>query len=448
MVAVDHRNQPLTAADVPPMRAGGLYQQQPSRIKSFFLQNHNTARKILIPLIYTFLGLFYFYNLIYRDVGSGVHVLQHNNINKNAYSSAPIWSSLESGSQIVARLEPRSLADVTIANAEVAWQKQVEHQKYLRRQEEKREEQRKKWKEERALRVAAEKGNGTAYRDMNATEQLILLKMISNSSMSSINSTKDAEEYIKKLTNLQVKRTPMLRRRHGKKGGDDLGFLPVLLLITTCTMFRLCTAVLIGHTANLDALDDSDGEDGDTADATRAAGRGGLTSFITTGLGGGRDAARLRRRARSVRANRQFQRFVDRLNAEREANGERPVSADTLRHLVNTRDFNGNDYDQLHSFIDENGPALGSFFSAIGATEVEINRCPSRSLEANDDLLRMRQISGGGEQHQTCSVCLEPYHVGETVRTIPCFHTFHKACIDPWLAQRAECPVCKHSAIG
>ena len=79
----------------------------------------------------------------------------------------------------------------------------------------------------------------------------------------------------------------------------------------------------------------------------------------------------------------------------------------------------------------------------MGATAAEIGRLPTRTVgetqQGDDDLLR---------ENSTCPVCLERYAVGEVVRTIPCFHTFHSTCIDPWLAQRAECPVCKHSAIG
>ena len=64
--------------------------------------------------------------------------------------------------------------------------------------------------------------------------------------------------------------------------------------------------------------------------------------------------------------------------------------------------------------------------------------------------------SGGGDEHgngggetpcDTCSVCLQDFAGGETVRTLPCLHHFHPGCVDPWLRQRgrnlAACPVCK-----
>jgi len=347
-------------------------------------------------------------------------------------------------------LEARSLADVTIANAQVAWKKQVKHQNYLRRRADKREEQRKQREDDARLTQLQERSNDTAattveqtnngtailhYTLANGTEKTLVLRTPNNNN----NLTKEEEdEYVRRLAKFAVKRTPNNKtgRRRGQKINGDAGFVPVLIMITVCTIFRVGINIVIGRLADLSLVTSSmeDGNDTTTND-------GAISAFFS----GGREARALRRRARAVRAQRQFQRFVDRLNAEREANGERPVTADTLRHLVNSRDFNGNDYDQLHNFVDENGPAAMSYFSAIGATEVEINRLPRRTLGANDDLLSRPGVGG---QQQQCSICLEQFQVGETVRTIPCFHTFHSSCIDPWLATKSECPICKHSAIG
>eukprot|EP00581_Thalassiosira_minuscula_P017037 CAMPEP_0183717554 /NCGR_PEP_ID=MMETSP0737-20130205/11144_1 /TAXON_ID=385413 /ORGANISM="Thalassiosira miniscula, Strain CCMP1093" /LENGTH=766 /DNA_ID=CAMNT_0025947025 /DNA_START=247 /DNA_END=2547 /DNA_ORIENTATION=- len=46
--------------------------------------------------------------------------------------------------------------------------------------------------------------------------------------------------------------------------------------------------------------------------------------------------------------------------------------------------------------------------------------------------------------HNTCSICLDEYELGEQIRVLPCQHTFHSNCIFPWLTERSPtCPLCK-----
>lgn len=45
----------------------------------------------------------------------------------------------------------------------------------------------------------------------------------------------------------------------------------------------------------------------------------------------------------------------------------------------------------------------------------------------------------------TCSICLESFEDGESLRMLPCMHAYHTPCIDTWLQQKASCPVCKIS---
>jgi len=55
-------------------------------------------------------------------------------------------------------------------------------------------------------------------------------------------------------------------------------------------------------------------------------------------------------------------------------------------------------------------------------------------------------IASGAEA--PCAVCLEPMAAGrDRCRTLPCFHRYHTACIDPWLRGTPTCPVCK-TAVG
>jgi len=44
-----------------------------------------------------------------------------------------------------------------------------------------------------------------------------------------------------------------------------------------------------------------------------------------------------------------------------------------------------------------------------------------------------------------CTICLDNFKEGSTIRLLPCFHSFCSECVDPWLQQRSTCPVCKNS---
>lgn len=44
----------------------------------------------------------------------------------------------------------------------------------------------------------------------------------------------------------------------------------------------------------------------------------------------------------------------------------------------------------------------------------------------------------------TCAVCQDDLKDGERVRTIrACQHLFHAKCLDPWLLQKGDCPMCR-----
>lgn len=42
----------------------------------------------------------------------------------------------------------------------------------------------------------------------------------------------------------------------------------------------------------------------------------------------------------------------------------------------------------------------------------------------------------------TCVVCLSDFEAGQSLRRLPCCHTFHQGCIDEWLSRRKVCPLC------
>lgn len=44
-----------------------------------------------------------------------------------------------------------------------------------------------------------------------------------------------------------------------------------------------------------------------------------------------------------------------------------------------------------------------------------------------------------------CMVCMEDFVSGDSIRTLPCLHRYHKSCIDKWFCRSSECPICKRS---
>ncbi|XP_034836669.1 E3 ubiquitin-protein ligase goliath isoform X1 [Maniola hyperantus] len=69
------------------------------------------------------------------------------------------------------------------------------------------------------------------------------------------------------------------------------------------------------------------------------------------------------------------------------------------------------------------------------AAKKALSKIPVKSLKTDD-----REVQGDGE---CCAICIEPYKVSETLRSLPCRHDFHKNCIDPWLLEHRTCPMCK-----
>ncbi|CAH2087899.1 unnamed protein product [Euphydryas editha] len=69
------------------------------------------------------------------------------------------------------------------------------------------------------------------------------------------------------------------------------------------------------------------------------------------------------------------------------------------------------------------------------AAKKALSKIPVKSLKIDD-----REVQGDGE---CCAICIEPYKVSETLRSLPCRHDFHKNCIDPWLLEHRTCPMCK-----
>ena len=75
----------------------------------------------------------------------------------------------------------------------------------------------------------------------------------------------------------------------------------------------------------------------------------------------------------------------------------------------------------------------GSGTEHLGATAQQISSLPTSRVTG----------SLPAEARQ-CPICLEDFCVGDERKILPCFHGFHRDCVDTWLHTNGNCPVCKH----
>eukprot|EP00930_Biecheleria_cincta_P050917 TRINITY_DN3608_c0_g1_i1.p1 TRINITY_DN3608_c0_g1~~TRINITY_DN3608_c0_g1_i1.p1 ORF type:complete len:297 (+),score=49.93 TRINITY_DN3608_c0_g1_i1:184-1074(+) len=47
-----------------------------------------------------------------------------------------------------------------------------------------------------------------------------------------------------------------------------------------------------------------------------------------------------------------------------------------------------------------------------------------------------------GSQETSCAVCLSDFEWDQSLRRLPCGHSFHRPCIDKWLRRNKVCPLC------
>ncbi|KAL6959897.1 Translation initiation factor 3 subunit c [Sarracenia purpurea var. burkii] len=72
-----------------------------------------------------------------------------------------------------------------------------------------------------------------------------------------------------------------------------------------------------------------------------------------------------------------------------------------------------------------------------GLPDDSVEKIPKIKINSNNN------VDASGEK-ASCSVCLQDFQLGETVRSLPhCHHMFHLPCIDRWLVRHGSCPLCR-----
>ncbi|KAF8406641.1 hypothetical protein HHK36_008731 [Tetracentron sinense] len=86
-------------------------------------------------------------------------------------------------------------------------------------------------------------------------------------------------------------------------------------------------------------------------------------------------------------------------------------------------------FDEVPNIFDTGG--------AKGLSGDSVQKIPKIKITANNN------VDTSGER-VCCSVCLQDFQLGETVRSLPhCHHIFHLPCIDEWLFRHGSCPLCR-----
>jgi len=65
-------------------------------------------------------------------------------------------------------------------------------------------------------------------------------------------------------------------------------------------------------------------------------------------------------------------------------------------------------------------------------------------LQSIPDVAYQELPDAGGDDRDSCVICVTPYEAGEACSVLPgCTHMFHKPCVARWLRKKNTCPLCR-----
>ena len=71
----------------------------------------------------------------------------------------------------------------------------------------------------------------------------------------------------------------------------------------------------------------------------------------------------------------------------------------------------------------------------VKVSSVELSQLPVFSFRPDSS-------SQSASHEKECTICTDPFRTGDTLRRLPCLHTFHRDCIDEWFQRSRKCPIC------
>jgi len=129
-----------------------------------------------------------------------------------------------------------------------------------------------------------------------------------------------------------------------------------------------------------------------------------------------------------------------------EENKQRQQFLQNLTGMPLTGGFSKDQINRLPTFVVPLPPAPSSTSSSSSSSSLLSDTDQKKNTKMTEEDVLKKSLSSSmliSSTAENCAVCLEPKLPGEVLRTVPCCHTFHAPCIDPWLQSHKTCPVCK-----
>lgn len=101
----------------------------------------------------------------------------------------------------------------------------------------------------------------------------------------------------------------------------------------------------------------------------------------------------------------------------------------------------GATFEQIEILIDICETPEEAIANIIGEVPSNPNSNPFKFKTSKISQGEYNYIEKKGVQ-KSCNVCLMDYTPGELLKTLPCFHVFHKECIQKWFNEKKSCPIC------
>jgi hypothetical protein len=84
------------------------------------------------------------------------------------------------------------------------------------------------------------------------------------------------------------------------------------------------------------------------------------------------------------------------------------------------------------------------FAPTAGASQDVIRKLPTRTYSGQVPApVPSHSDEDAKENEEVCSICMEAYKQGDTLKSLQCKHEFHGDCIDRWLGLKDACPLCR-----